>query len=289
MKFWQSLAFTEWDQLVDVAKIADEVGFEGVLLSNHLFVPEKFGHAYPYSETGDPGFDPGTDWPDPWTTIGALAAATTRLRFATMVFILPLAHPLEVAKSVGTAAVLSGDRVALGAGAGWMREEFDVLGVDFATRGRRFDESIDVLRKVWTGNTVEHHGEFFDFPRLRMLPAPGRVPIHIGGISKRALHRAGRLGDGWIGSGQTPDELLPILDQLDRERADAGRSGEPFEIIAPLTVPPEPDVLERLEDRGVSGTVSYPFTYTFGPQSTLEQKRAYLEGFASNVIAAARG
>jgi alkanesulfonate monooxygenase SsuD/methylene tetrahydromethanopterin reductase-like flavin-dependent oxidoreductase (luciferase family) len=178
--------------------------------------------------------------------------------------------------------------VALGAGAGWIKEEFDLLGVDFKTRGRRFDECIEVLRKLWTGEMVEHHGEFFDFPRVLMRPAPSKtLPILIGGISPVALRRAARLGDGWLGSGQTPDEAIEIAATLGKLRAEAGRDKDPFEIVAPLVTPPDPDTLRRLDDHGVAGTVSYPFLYTLGPTSTLDQKRAVMEQFGSEVIAKA--
>jgi probable F420-dependent oxidoreductase len=289
LKFWQSLAFTEPDQLVDVAQLVEACGFEGVLVSDHLFFPAKLASRYPYSPDGNPGFDAATPYPEPWAAISAMAAVTTRLRFATMVYILPLRNPLEVAKASGTAAVLSRDRVALGVGAGWIREEFDALGVDFATRGRRCDESIAVLRKLWTGRVVEHHGEFFGFEPLSMSPAPARpLPVWVGGLSKPALRRAARLGDGWIGTGQTPEQASESLAELARLRGESGRGGEPFETIVPLVVPPERDLLRRLADQGASGTVSYPFTYTVGPRSTLEQKRAYLEGFAGSVIAGLR-
>jgi probable F420-dependent oxidoreductase len=288
MKFWQAVSFSEPEQLVAIARIAEEVGFEGVFVSDHLVHSEKLESRYPYSETGEPVFTEDTPWPECWTAIAAMATATTRLRFATMVHILPLRNPIEVAKSASTAAVLSGDRVALGAGAGWIKEEFDLLGVDFKTRGRRFDECIEVLRKLWTGEMVEHHGEFFDFPRVLMRPAPGKaLPILIGGISPVALRRAARLGDGWLGSGQTPDEAIEIAATLGRLRAEAGRDKDPFEIVAPLVTPPDPDTLRRLDDHGIAGTVSYPFLYTLGPTSTLEQKRAVMEQFGSEVIAKA--
>jgi probable F420-dependent oxidoreductase len=212
MKFWQSVSFTEPDQLVEAAKGAEAAGFEGVLLSEHLFVPEDYAAKYPYTENGRPDFTEATPFPDPWVAITAMAAVTRRLRFVTLVYILPLHHPLEVAKAVGTAAIFSDDRVVLGAGAGWMREEFEVLGVDFKTRGKRFDESIEVLRRLWSGGMVDYHGEFFDFDRLQMSPAPSRtVPIYIGGATKPALRRAARLGDGWVGAGNTPDQAVKIL------------------------------------------------------------------------------
>src|SRR5690606_8383486 len=239
---------------------------------------------------GKPAFDGATPFPDAFTTIAAMAAVTTRLRFATMVYILPLRHPLEVAKQVGTAALLSGGRVALGAGAGWIREEFDALGVDFASRGRRFDEAIEVLRKAWTGAMVEHHGRVFELGRFQMTPAPpGPVPIWIGGNSDAALRRAGRLGDGWIGTGHAPDELPALLGRLRAQREKAGRAALPFETIVPLTVPPDPDLLRRLEaEHGVTATTAWPFPYTLGPSSTVQQKWDAMQRYADRVIAKAR-
>jgi probable F420-dependent oxidoreductase len=231
-------------------------------------------------------FDGAMPFPDPWVTIGAMAAATTRLRFGTMVFILPLRHPLEVAKAVGTAAVLSGGRVLLGAGAGWIREEYEALGVDFATRGRRYDEMIAVLRKAWTGAMVEHRGAHFDLGRFQMSPAPAApVPIAIGGTSDAALRRAARLGDGWIGTGQGVDEALALLGRLRALRAEAGRATAHFEAIVPLATPPEPDALARLADAGMTATTAWPFLYTLGPASTLAAKRDAMLRFGEQVIA----
>jgi len=285
MKFWQAVSFTEPEQLVEIAAIAEEVGFDGILVSDHLFFPEKLTSKYPYTPDGVPGFTADTAWPEPFSLVGAMSAVTRRLRFATMVYILPLRHPLEVAKATATLDVLSGGRFILGTGAGWMKEEFDQLGVDFRTRGARFDESIDVLRTLWSGGMVEHHGRFFDLPRLQMSPAPKRsVPIYVGGASPAALRRTATRGDGWLGNGSDPAEASRILSELARLRREAGRERLPFEAIVPLTTPPDADVLRRLEDAGAHGTVSYPFMYALGPTSTLAEKRRYLEGYAENVI-----
>ncbi len=285
MKFWQSLSFSEPEQLVEIARICDEVGFEGVLVSDHLFYPEKLASRYPYSPDGRPGFTPQTPWPEPWSVIGAMAAVTTRLRFATMVYILPLRHPLEVAKATGSLAVLAGGRLVLGAGAGWMREEFDALGVDFATRGARMDESIEVLRAVWRGGMVEHHGRFFDFPRVQISPAPPvPIPVWIGGASGPALRRAARAGEGWLGSGNSVAEAGALLARIGELRREAGRERLPFDAVVPLTEAADADALRRLEDRGMTGAVSYPFLYTLGATSSLDQKRRALEGYASDVI-----
>jgi probable F420-dependent oxidoreductase len=274
VKLWQVVSFAEPDQLLGIARAAEEAGLEGVLLSDHLFFPGRIDSRYPYSADGKPAFDGTTPFPEPWTTIAAMAAVTTRLRFATMVYILPLRHPLEVAKAVGTAALLSGGRVALGVGAGWIREEFDVLGVDFSTRGTRMDEMIDVMRQAWTGAMVEHSGRFFQFAPLQMSPPPpAPPPIWVGGLSRAALRRAATRGDGWIGTGQTPGDAVSIVAELGRLRAEAGRGAAPFEAIVPLVVPPDRDLLARLSDAGVTATTLWPFSYTIGPATTLAQKR----------------
>jgi probable F420-dependent oxidoreductase len=274
VKLWQVVSFAEPDQLLGIARAAEEAGLHGVLLSDHLFFPGRLASRYPYSADGKPAFDGRTPFPDPWTTIAAMAAVTERLRFGTMVYILPLRHPLEVAKTVGTAALLSGGRVALGVGAGWIREEFDALGVPFAARGARMDEMIEERRAAWTGEMAEHRGRFFDLGTFQMSPAPpAPVPIYVGGLSPAALGRAARLGDGWIGTGQTPEEAIDYAARLRRLREEAGRGDEPFETIVPLVVPPDRDLLRRLEAAGVTSTTLWPFSYTLGPTSPLPTKR----------------
>ena len=286
MKFWQVASFSEPDQLLDIARGAEEAGFHGVLLSDHLFFPGELKSQYPYSEDGKPMFDGTMPFPDPFTTIAAMAAVTTTLRFGTLVYILPLRHPLEVAKSVGTAAVLSNDRVVLGCGAGWIREEYDALGVDFATRGKRYDEMIDVLRKAWTGKMVEHRGAHFDLGSFQMNPAPqANVPIWIGGVGEPALRRAATRGDGWIGNGQSPDDALASLARLRELRKAAGRESQPFEALVPLTTPPDADTFERLGDAGMTATSAWPFLYVLGPTSTIQQKRDAMRRFGDEVIA----
>ncbi len=286
MKFWQSTAFNDPSELVTLAKVAEQAGFDGALLSEHLFIPANYEPAYLYSDSGRPDFDTETPFPDPWVTIAALAAATTTLRFCTLIYILPLRHPLEIAKPLAALSLYSNNRVILGVGAGWMKEEFDAVGVDFKTRGRRLDEMIGVLRELWKGELCEHHGEFFDFDALVQKPAPpDAIPISIGGASKPALRRAARLGDGWLGAGDTPDKAAEILKTLRQLRVEAGRENEPFETIVPLTEPPEVDSLRRLSELGADGIVNYPFVYTAGRNATLQQKIDMMRRYGDEVIA----
>jgi probable F420-dependent oxidoreductase len=286
MKFWQALSFTDPTHLVALARKAEEVGFEGVLLADHLFYPGRLNSKYPYSAEGAPPFDASTPFPEPWCAISALAAVTSRLRFSVGIYILPLHDPLEVAKACATAAVLSGGRVSLGAGVGWMREEFDVQGIDFHTRGSRCDEAIEVLRKLWTGRVVDHQGKHFAFPPLSLAPAPpAPIPIWVGGASPRALRRAARLGDGWIGSGDLPEEAVRLLDELARLRREAGRAREPFEAIVPIAAPPDAGLYARLAERGMTATVSWPPSLALGKAGpSLEEECGYLERFGEGVI-----
>ena len=287
MKFWQALSFTETDQLLDLARICEQVGFHGVFVSDHVFVPEKLESKYPYSPDGSPPFQPETDWPDSFAAISAMAAVTKTLHFTTGVYIATLRHPLLVAKAVASASVLSGGRVALGTGVGWIREEYEQLGEGFHDRGERLDEMCEVLREVWSGGMVEHHGKHYDFDRLQQSPAPpARIPIWIGGASPPAMRRAAR-HDGWIGAGDDPADVPGIVERLRRLRREQGASGE-FEIIAALNAAPDVDLFRRMQDAGATGLVSYPLLYTLGPGTTIEQKRAALEAWAEAFIVPCR-
>jgi probable F420-dependent oxidoreductase len=284
MKIWQVYFSMEADQLVDVTKICEEVGFDGVLVSDHLLDFEQCRSRYPYTPDGKPPFIPGTSWPECWTTIAVLASVTKRLLFGTSIYLMPLRHPIDAAKAIATVASFSGGRLVLGAGAGWMREEYDAMGVDFRTRSQRFDECIYVFRKLCTGRLVEHHGRFFDFPKVQMSPVPREpIPIYIGGMSRAAFQRAARLGDGWIGMSITPEETLEHLRTLNHLRAEAGRQHLPFDAVVPV-IGDDVDQFRRLEDAGLGGLVNSPLAFRIGPGSTLQQKRAYLESYAEKVI-----
>jgi probable F420-dependent oxidoreductase len=214
-----------------------------------------------------------------------MAAVTTKLRFNTGVYVAPLRHPLVVAKAVATASALSHGRVALGAGAGWAKEEYDQLGENFRTRGARLDEMIEILRKVWAGGMVEHHGRYYDFDRLQMVPKPpAPVPIYIGGKSEPALRRAAR-NDGWFGSGDDPAAILELVERLRGYRREYGRQNQAFDTIVPMMAEPDAELFRRLQDAGVDGAVSFPLCQALGPRSSLDQKRQVLERYANDIIA----
>ncbi len=285
MKFWQMLTWMEPEQILDVARFAEELGFEGVMLGDHGVYPQEVKAPYPYSPTGKPPMQPDAWYPDCWATIGAIAAVTRRIRFSVAVYVLPLRNVFEVARATGTLAILSDNRFILGAGTGWMKDEFDIYGVDFGKRGKLFDEQIEVLRKLWGGGMVEHHGALIDFPRLQISPHPSRpVPIYTGGTAPIALKRTAAKADGWIGAGNTPEEVPGILAQFTQLRREAGREHVPFETIIGLSTPPDLATFQRLHAAGMSGGVNYPFMYTVGPTSYLGAKKRQMEDFAVRFI-----
>ena len=285
MKFWQMVPYMELDQLVDVAKIAEEVGFEGVMGSDHALYPRKMQSLYPYSPDGKLFIDGDTAYPDPWVTTSAMATVTSRLKFSTSIYILPLRNPIEVAKSTSTLSLMSNERFILGAGVGWMKEEFEEFDIDFSTRGRRMDEMIELLNKLWGSEWVDHHGEFFQCSGIKVSPRPrARVPIFTGGSSAPAMRRAARLADGWIGHGNTPEEVPGILKKLQDLRSEYGREALPFETVVGLSTAPDYETFRRLEDEGMTAGVSYPFPFIFERESSLDEKRCYMESFAENFI-----
>ena len=253
MKFAQGMIGAEPRHWPRLAAVCEEAGFDAVAVSDHVVYPSTLESKYPYTPDGTPLFSPDEDWPDPWVAIGAMSSVTSRLRFLTNVYVLPLRNPFVVAKAVGTAAYLSGGRVGLGIGAGWMAEEFDLLGQQFARRGKRMDEMVEVIRALWAGGMVEHHGEFYDFDPVEMRPAPpAPVPIYVGGHSDVAFRRAARLGDGWLGVHYPVEELLACCERLRQAREDADTADRPFEVIASPLAAPTQDLLDELEGVGVT-------------------------------------
>ena len=285
MKFWQAITWAETSQLPDIARFAEECGFHGLMGGDHAVYPESIAAGYPYSDDGLPPMQPDDEYPEQHVLFAALAAVTQRLRFTTGVYVLPARNPHEVARATATLAILSGGRFILGVGVGWMKEEFDIYGVDFHRRGKRTDEMIEVLQKLWSGEMVEHHGEHFDFPRVQLSPVPDEPPpIYIGGASDAALRRAARLGDGYIGAGTAPEDVAPLLGRLAELRREFGREHRPFEAMLGLTEMPSRDLFTRMADQGLESTVAPPFAYVVGKRSSLDDKKRVMEQFAENVI-----
>lgn len=233
---------------LDAARAADRLGYETVFMSDHLVLPVRTSGRISHDSPPPPPTAPVLD---PIAYLSFLAGQTTNIRLGTFVYLLGLRHPFASARGFATLDLVSKGRAIVGVGAGWLTSEWDAAGVDPGERGGRLDEAIAVCRRLWTESEVEHTGPFFPFESVAFEPKPwnrGGPPVMVGGESDRALQRAARLGDGWLGMRHTPESAAPIVRRLEAMRAELGRSG-PFEV----TVIGEVRHRHELEEWGEAG------------------------------------
>ena len=207
------------------AQHADEAGFESLLTVEHVAVPVGYESRYPYSDTGRMPLPANCELPDPLDLLAWLAARTERIRLGTGILVLPEHHPLQLAKRCATIDRLSGGRLFLGVGVGWLREEVAAMGIDPDERGSRTDEAIEALRVIWRDDTPHFAGRHFAFEPVHSQPKPlrGGIPILVGGHSAAAARRAGRLGDGFFPLGLAGDALDRRWAEVQTAALEAGR------------------------------------------------------------------
>ncbi|OBH00225.1 LLM class F420-dependent oxidoreductase [Mycobacterium sp. E136] len=271
MKFYVSLAFLDTTEVVEIAKAADDLGYEGLGIPDHVVNLETLATPYPYTKDGKRRWEAFTDWPDPWVLIGGLALVTSRTRFVTTVYLPAMRDPYSAAKAIGTAAVLAGGRLELGIGVGWCEEEFTLMGQQFARRGKRTDEMLELMKELWKPGWTEFDGEFYQTPKLEMEPTPPPIPVYVGGLSDIALRRAAR-HDGWIGDLITTDRALERIGKLRELRAEKGLTMDGFEVLTPLTDAFTPEHYDRAEAGGITGIITMPWMFYAGPQASLAEK-----------------
>lgn len=287
MKFTLSVALSPLEQLTELAACAEDCGFHAIALPDSLFYSEEVSSSYPYTSDGNRFWNPDTPWADPLIAAAQMSAVTSTIRFYTSVLKLGSRHPVLLARQVGSVAALTGNRFGLGLGVGWLREEFEWCGVPYAGRGKRVDESIEVLRGILAGGMVEYHGEFFDFGKLRMSPAPTeRVPFYVGGHSAPALRRAARVGDGWASAMMTLDELRGTIAKLHELRAEEGTADSPFEIQGVCTDRFGLDGYRQQAEIGVTDAITVPWVFDgLGFDAPVERKKDSMKKFADEIIA----
>ncbi len=289
MKFLSGFVWIDPTHYVELARTAEGCGWDGIVLSDHLVHLERIDTPYPYAEGGERPWRAADPYPDVWVSTGAMAAVTSRIRFYQGVYVVPMRDVFSLAKAMSTASLFSGGRVSLGMGLGWMKEEFDLVGAPFAGRAKRAEEMIEVMRKLWTGEMVEHHGRHYDFPRLQMSPpAGGPIPVIVGGRSEAAQRRAARIGDGWIPDILSLAELEAGIANIRRERERLGRAGAPFEVIAAPKDGFDVDTFRRMEETGVTHLWMIPWLLYGGDAAKLSIKQDGLKRFADEVIAKMR-
>jgi probable F420-dependent oxidoreductase len=220
------------ESVLTFARRMEALGYDSLWASDHVVIPYRIESRYPYSPTGEFPLAPDVPFLEPLTTLALVAGVTERMRLGTSILVLPHRNPVMAAKMAATLDHLSGGRVVLGVGVGWMREEIELLGGDYGRRGAWSDEAIAVMRACWRDARTAHHGEFFSFDDIGVFPKPARgdIPIWIGGHSPRALRRVVALGDGWHAAFISPAALRGDIVRLREECARQNRAFEEITI-----------------------------------------------------------
>lgn len=264
---------------IALAQAAEAGGFESLWTVEHTVVPAGYQSTYPYSPSGRMPGPEDSDIPDPLIWLTYVAAWTSTIRLGTGILILPQRNPIVLSKEVATLDVLSGGRAILGVGVGWLREEFDAIGVDFDDRGPITDEYMEALRELWTAEEPTFKGRWTSFEKAKMYPKPaqaGGVPLHVGGHSKAAARRAGRFGDGFFPAKGSLEELTSLFELARSSATEAGRDPSAIEMTCGGAM--DIDGVKRYADAGADRLV----IPAFGRDA--ESYKAMLGGFGENVI-----
>ncbi len=271
----------------ELAQAAEAAGYDAFTLPDSICYPREADSRYPYNADGSREFLDGVPFLEPFSAVPWMAAVTRTLKFSTSVMKLPVRHPVLVAKSLTSVAVMTGNRFAFGVGLSPWQEDFDVCGQPWEGRGKRMDEMIEIIRGLCGGDYFGYAGEFYQLPAIKMCPVPTQpVPILIGGHADVALKRAARLGDGWISAGNTLEELATMIGKLNAWRAEYGRDKLPFHIQVSGREAYTPDGVQRLEDIGAHEVaVAFRNVYAGGVDDrTLPQMLGELNAYAEHVI-----
>jgi probable F420-dependent oxidoreductase len=267
--------------LVEVAQLAENLGYHSIFVADHIIVPRGLESKYPYSGDGRFPYAPDQNWLDPMVALGYLAGLTQTIRLGTSVTVLPMRHPIITAKQIVSADHLSGGRVIFGAGVGWMAEEFALLGESFHDRGRRADEYLQLIKILWTQENPNFEGTYFHVSNCGFAPKSTQrphVPIWIGGESKAALRRAARVGNGWHSAGTSLAALPEKIGVIREELAAAGRSEVDFVFSAFPTDRFTVELIGQFAAHGISHMLVPVFSFA---ASKVKQR---LERVAKDVI-----
>lgn len=240
------------EQMVGVAQLAESVGIESVWTFEHVIVPLDYQSRYPYDDSGKMGANPDTSFIDPLIALTTIAANTKTLRLGTGVNILSQANPLLMAKQVASLDTISDGRFMLGVGIGWLREEFDAMGTPFERRGARFDDYVAAMRKIWSGDVVEHDSDFISWHGFKSYPLPVQkpMPVIIGGIKGKIHERIAKYGNGWYAPTTDPAELEAHLKKVRAECDKIGRDFNEIEITCMWTGQGGKEAIASLEAAG---------------------------------------
>lgn len=244
--------------MVETAQHAESAGIESVWTFEHVVVPTEYESVYPYSKTGKMPIPAETSFFDPLISLAHIAGATNKIRLGTGVNIFPQANPLLFAKQIASLDALSGGRLELGIGIGWLAEEYEAMGTSFARRGARFDDYLAAVKKVWTGDVVEHESDFISWHKFKSHPTPVQSPhppILIGGTSTKTLKRVVNSAQGWYAPSDSQRQLTEKIAELKKLAAEAGRPFDSIEVTTSWRIGGKPDALSWFEDLGITRAV----------------------------------
>jgi len=246
------------ENMIDVVQHAEAAGIESVWTFEHVMVPTDYESKYPYAKSGKMGIPPEGWFIDPLISLAHVAAATKTIRLGTGVNIFPQTNPLLFAKQAASLDALSGGRLTLGLGIGWLAEEYRAMGTPFERRGARFDDYLEAVKKVWSGDVVEHESEFLSWHGFKSHPTPAQKPhppILIGGVTKKTLERVVTAAQGWYAPSDAPGELAEKIGELKEMAAEASRPFDEIDITVNWRLAKRPDALAEYEDLGINRAV----------------------------------
>ena len=241
------------ENMIEVVQHAEAAGIESVWTFEHVMVPTDYESKYPYAKSGKMGIPPEGWFIDPLISLAHVAAATKTIRLGTGVNIFPQTNPLLFAKQAASLDALSGGRLTLGLGIGWLAEEYRAMGTPFERRGARFDDYLEAVKKVWSGDVVEHESEFLSWHGFKSYPTPAQKPhppILIGGVTKKTLERVVTAAQGWYAPSDAPGELAEKIGELKEMAAEASRPFDEIDITVNWRLAKRPDALAEYEDLG---------------------------------------
>ena len=269
-----NLGVQNMEQMVGIAQLAESSGFESVWTFEHVMVPMDYESKYPYNDSGKMGGPPETVFVDPLIALTAVATATKTLRLGTGVNILSQVNPLYMAKQAASLDYLSGGRFMLGVGIGWLREEFEALGVPFERRGARFDDYVVAMKKIWSGDVVEHQSDFISWSGFKSYPLPAQkphMPVVIGGAAGKIYQRIAKHGDGWFAPMGDPRELGPAMESLKAACDAEGRDLSEIEITCMWPGKGGSEFIGALEAVGVHRVVTPVFALGPNPVEGMQK------------------
>ncbi|MEH6591022.1 MAG: TIGR03619 family F420-dependent LLM class oxidoreductase [Halioglobus sp.] len=286
MKFNYQVGMCDADHYLPLAKAAEEAGYQGITIPDSICYPEVASSSYPYNKDGSREFLESVPFLESLIAVAAMAAVTESIRFSTFVYKLAVRQAPVVAKQVQSIQALSGNRFDFGVGISPWEEDFAVCEVPWEKRGKRFDEQIEILRGLDSGEFFGYEGELLHMPSNKMCPAPtAKTPIFIGGHADVALKRAARIGDGWMCAGANMEELTAYIRRINDLRDEYGTADRPFRIYTTGADAFTREGIEQLESIGVTDVViGFRNVYEMEPDKPLDEKIGMLNWYANEFI-----